>query len=91
MALSLVESADHQLVGEWKIPVRVQVGKHAPLAIRTPAEALSLLLNRWPTAGGKYHQEARHMCSMALRRTIPSEVARETFVSATLEAEILVP
>ncbi|MDR6818106.1 hypothetical protein J2X76_003283 [Neorhizobium sp. 2083] len=73
----------------WQEPVVVAVGRRSPEIIRTPAEALIYLTNKWPAARNERYRTATQVCSAALRRQIDAAAARETFLSAALEAGML--
>ncbi|EUB96545.1 protein of unknown function DUF982 [Rhizobium sp. CF080] len=73
----------------WPEPVIVAVGRRSPEIIRTPAEALIYLTNKWPAARNERYRTATEVCSAALRRQIDAAAARETFLSAALEAGML--
>jgi hypothetical protein len=73
----------------WSEPVRVRVGYGFPETIRGPQEALDYLNWRWPVRDGFYYAQARTECAASLQRKVPLEQVRETFVLASIEAEML--
>jgi hypothetical protein len=75
---------------KWSDPVVVQIGKRPPEQITNAAEALIFLTTRWPAERGRQYQTATAVCSAALRRQAHSIDARQTFLSAALEARMIV-
>lgn len=67
---------------EWSAPVLVRLGAHRRVAIKNPAEALSLLTNRWPGRRSDEYLRARHLASEFLRRRATREEVRDAFVTA---------
>lgn len=74
---------------EWTVPVRIRVGEGLPELIYGPAEAIDMLQNRWPARRGRHYGEALHDCTAAIERTASLSKARETFVAASVEADML--
>jgi hypothetical protein len=74
---------------KWSEPVRVRVGYGFPETIRGPREALDYLNWRWPVREGVYYMKALRECTASLRRQIPLDTVRETFVLASIEAKML--
>ncbi|MET3612149.1 hypothetical protein ABID16_000454 [Rhizobium aquaticum] len=54
-------------------------------------DALDCLQHEWPSPRGKRHQKATEVLASALARLAPVDEARNAFVSACVEAGILVP
>lgn len=75
---------------KWISPIRVALFEDDVNVIEGPMQALSLLHDEWPTAGGKHHQVALQECKLACHELGKSERAREAFMAAALEAGILV-
>lgn len=73
----------------WGSPVRVRIGYGFPETIRGPREALEYLKWRWPVREGTYYINALRDCAAGLQRKLPLDRVRETFVLASIEAEML--
>ncbi|TDK39719.1 DUF982 domain-containing protein [Rhizobium deserti] len=73
----------------WKTPVRVKVARWRLETIASPAQALEKLANCWPSARGRHYRSAVTNCEAAVSCQYSSELAREAFVRAALEAAIL--
>jgi hypothetical protein len=73
----------------WQAPVWVQVGNGMAEPVRTPGEALDKLANRWPMERGRLYRRARATCLSALHQALDPELAREAFIRASIEAEML--
>jgi hypothetical protein len=56
--------------------------------VQNSAQALDCLLNRWPTDRGMYFETAKVKCDGAIRRIIAGEDARDSFISAAIDARI---
>jgi hypothetical protein len=52
-------------------------------------DAAQCLLHRWPAKTGKAYSKARTACLSALEGHVPAYYAREAFVAAATEANIL--
>lgn len=72
----------------WNAPVWVR-GTAGVEPVRTPGEALERLNNRWPPYGGRRYRSARACCIAALSKQLEPNLAREAFVWASAEVEIL--
>lgn len=73
----------------WLTPVYVRIGFGIPEAIRQPRDALSFMLFRWPPRRGDAFHRAKYACSMAVAGTQSWESAREAFIRACIEAQVL--
>lgn len=83
-------------VPEFSPPVRVALGKAGNVThVVTSAEkAADVLLNRWPTEGGRKHLAARKAVLRALEAARDAKAAsdaRKAFAAAASEAGILMP
>jgi hypothetical protein len=47
------------------------------------------LQNRWPHERGDHYRRAMNVCKEAAQGSVPTEVAREAFISAAIEAYVL--
>lgn len=74
---------------EWSVPVRIQVGYGFPELVHGPEEALDVLQHRWPKHDGKHYRDALSHCRAAVHRLVPVAKAREVFVAASIEANML--
>ena len=75
---------------KWISPIRVALFEDDVNVVEGPMQALALLHDDWPAAGGKHHQAALQECQLACHELGKSEKAREAFMAAALEAGILV-
>ena len=75
---------------EWRKPVMVRIGYGPTETIRGPSEAFEYLNSRWPIVEGIYHDLAEQKCRAAMERKAFAEEARDIFVSAAIEARVLV-
>jgi hypothetical protein len=70
----------------WQKPVvvRLQNGlEHTFLSIE---DSLDFLENEWPIRNGRHQDRAIDLCRSVLNRMASSEVAREAFIAACMEA-----
>lgn len=75
----------------WTAPVTVFTGKPGKMRlIASTADAGEFLLLRWPKEPGPAHLAAREACLAVLDGEQPPGFAREAFVAAAVEADILV-
>lgn len=74
----------------WPVPVRIKVGTGFSEQIQGPEDALHCLENKWPYTDGSGQEAARLSCIKMLGRRGRCDEARDAFVSAALEADILV-
>ena len=70
----------------WNKPVTACLQNGLQHTFRSVEDALDFLENEWPTKSGTHHRRALDMCRAAHARLISREVARETFISACIEA-----
>ncbi|XAZ24033.1 DUF982 domain-containing protein [Sinorhizobium sp. B11] len=73
----------------WDIPVYVRIGRGMTETIDGPQEALNYLSNRWPAERGPHYERARSACDLAITRFGSLGEAREAFVAAAIEVNIL--
>lgn len=73
----------------WRHPVAVRIGYGMTEAVRSPAEAYEYLSFRWPSHEGVYFELAQRTCLAAKERRASAEEARERFISAAIEADVL--
>jgi len=71
---------------KWIAPIRVGLFDDDEIVVEGPMQALALLHDDWPSAGGKHHQAAVQECKLACHELGRSEKAREAFMAAALEA-----
>ena len=71
---------------KWIAPIRVGLFDDDEIVVEGPMQALALLHDDWPSAGGKHHQVAVQECKLACHELGRSEKAREAFMAAALEA-----
>jgi hypothetical protein len=65
------------------------IGDIASEPVHNSYEALAYLHNRWPTDQGHYFQAAKFVCRQSINGTATAELAREAFISAAIEADIV--
>lgn len=70
----------------WRAPVRVRLQNGLERIFLTVYDALDFLENEWPLRRGQRYDRAVRKCRAALRLLTPTEVAREAFIAACLEA-----
>ena len=75
---------------KWIAPIRVGLFEDDVIVVEGPMQALALLHDDWPSAGGKHHQTALQECKLACHELGRSEKAREAFMAAALEAGNLI-
>lgn len=73
----------------WLAPVWVRVGNGIPEVVRGPKDALEQLLFRWPSHQGRNYQTAKSKCMAALSKAGSPDEAREEFIRASIEADML--
>lgn len=83
MAIDILASAP------WRAPVLVRIGHGSSEPVESASDAMHYLQNRWPHERGKYYEQAMMDCKRAAKGMIPAEVARESFISAAIEAYVL--
>lgn len=72
----------------WSKPVHVEFPRRLARVVDGPKAALELLDNEWPARKGRHHAAAKAMCQAAIARLTSPDVARETFISASIEAAV---
>ncbi|MFK0162059.1 DUF982 domain-containing protein [Rhizobium sp. NPDC090279] len=75
--------------GHWPEPIYLRIGYGMPEAIRSPKEAHSHLLFRWPAIRGEKYSSARSLCLEADVDPLLCEKARTVFIEACIEASVL--
>ncbi|CAD7044483.1 hypothetical protein REJC140_03825 [Pseudorhizobium endolithicum] len=73
----------------WRHPVVIRIGYGMREPVRGPAEAYHYLSYRWPSGEYVHLELARQKCQAATERGASSEEARELFITAAMEAEVL--
>jgi hypothetical protein len=73
----------------WLTPVWVRLGEEPPEAITSPKQALERLSCKWPTKQGRHFLGARATCAAVMKKQLASDLAREAFIRASIEAQIL--
>jgi hypothetical protein len=72
----------------WEKPVNVTFGHHGTECVKSPFEALALLMDRWPDMRGPQFVRARSCCRAALDGRRTPEEARRQFEEAVSEAKL---
>jgi len=83
-----VDDASRQEI-EWERPVTIRFSYGAAEEISGPREALEYLDNGWPGDEGLLYSIARRACQEALGCRSAPALARQAFISAAIEADIL--
>lgn len=73
----------------WLTPVWIRTNNSSAEAVRGPAEALEKLMFRWPANRGRHYRSAKTSCMAALKQQLSNDLAREAFIRASLEAQLL--
>ena len=74
----------------WKQSVSIRIGNGLTDVIRGPVDAFEALNNRWPAEHGKSYFIAKSLCSEAVATASSNDSARDAFVAAAQEANLLV-
>jgi hypothetical protein len=83
------EIIDLPYVVTWRTPVRIRTGTGLAENVQGPEEALHCLTYRWPASEGNHFDAARLKCVLVLQKRAACEEARDIFISAAIEAEML--
>lgn len=70
----------------WNKPVSVRLQNGLEHTFHSLKDSLDFLENEWPIRSGKHHAKALECCRAASRRMVATEMAREAFIAACLEA-----
>jgi hypothetical protein len=73
----------------WSYTVQVTMQVGPPEYVENSSQALDCLLHRWPAHTGMYFEMAKTKCDNAISRSINGEDARDSFISAAIDAHIL--
>jgi hypothetical protein len=74
---------------KWLAPVWIRIGTGAPEQVQTASAALEKLTYRWPHQRGRHYLSAKTCCLAALNGQMPADMAREAFIHAAIEAQML--
>ncbi len=83
MAIDILASAP------FRAPVLVRIGYGSSEAVESASDALHYLQHRWPPERGDHYGRAMKLCKESAQGLVPSEVAKEAFISAAIEASVL--
>lgn len=83
MAVDILASAP------FRAPVLVRIGHGSSEPVESASDAMHYLQNRWPHERGDHYRRALKVCKEAAQGSVPTEVAREAFISAAIEAYVL--
>lgn len=70
----------------FRAPVDIRLPNGLEHSFRSVYDALDFLENEWPLKHGAGYDRAVHKCRAVLKQLAPVELARETFITACLEA-----
>lgn len=73
----------------WPQPVLVRIGYGSSEVVDGPGRAIEMLQHRWPSRRGLHYERAKNACILAAARNSSPHVAREEFIAAALEADVL--
>jgi hypothetical protein len=74
---------------KWNEPVRIEAPISGDVQVNGPFEALAVLLDEWPDLRGPGYVRARSLCRAAVAGRKDAEEAREIFITAAREANII--
>jgi ribosomal 50S subunit-associated protein YjgA (DUF615 family) len=60
-----------------------------PDVVRSPSQALAVLLNGWPRKDGVMYRHAVNACRLAVSGQLPPDAARKAFVRVAIEEGLL--
>jgi hypothetical protein len=72
----------------WSKPLRIRMPHGRLRLVEGPVAALKLLDLEWPASKGRHYDNARSACRSALARLTSPEAARDSFISASIEAAV---
>jgi hypothetical protein len=70
----------------WSQPLKVTLRAGMDRTFVSVYEALDFMENEWPLKDGEYYDRAVLACRRGLTGVVPTELAREAFIAACLEA-----
>ncbi len=82
------EAGRHSII-YWSAPIHVRIGNGSSETIFGPEAAVEYLKYRWPADRGSHYLAAMRACSEALCRRESPDFARELFVAAAIEGDML--
>ena len=74
----------------WPGCVYIKLEKHRTERVSGPSTALRALDQWWPAERGHHYYTAKAACSAAMLWKCTPVLARETFIAAAIEANILI-
>lgn len=72
----------------WSKPIHIEFPRRRSRLIDGPVAALQVLDTDWPVRNGRHYEAAKASCQAALARLTSPDAARETFISASIEAAV---
>lgn len=73
----------------WTKPVRLAASGRDDQMIRGPEEAIHFLSRRWPCERSSAYINAKAKCAAAVLHRVPIEASRAAFVTACLDARLV--
>ena len=73
----------------WSAPVHVVIGNGPSETIFGPEAAVQYLRSGWPIRNSLRHSKALRACTAATHRRAPPDLARDVFIAACVEADLL--
>lgn len=73
----------------WREPIKINAPISGIVGIDGPFEALVVLLDEWPDMRGPSYVRARSVCRAAIAGRKNAEEARQIFLVAAKEADLL--
>ena len=74
---------------DWRPPVAIRIGRGHVELIHNPREGLDYLAHRWPLGQGPLKAGAQKSCCDALENKSDLPSAREAFIAAAIEVDVL--
>lgn len=88
-AVALKCEEEEEMPTRWREPVKINAPKSGIVRVDGPFEALVVLLDEWPDMRGPGYVRARSLCRAAIAGRKDAEEARQTFMVAAKEADLL--
>ncbi|SFB50957.1 Protein of unknown function [Rhizobium sp. NFR07] len=87
----MMESTTHddRIIYLWQRPVHIQIRHGWPQRIDGPTRALLFMETEWPGPRGYHYHTARAACIGVTEQRCDSEVARDAFIAAAMEARLI--
>ncbi|MGI2031110.1 DUF982 domain-containing protein [Rhizobium panacihumi] len=84
-----MDKEERRYRAESVAPIYVRIGYGSSETVKGPDEALHYLMQRWPLDRGTKYDLAGIAVSNAVERRASAEAAKEAFIAAAIEAQVL--